>query len=249
MKTGLTREQELRLSSVVQNGIRKLRKRLGAAIDDNAVPEVVIEAAKARRWSVLKIEAARNELVDACIPWVSNLVSRKTPRGCLTYDDLKQAGAMGLMKAALRYKGDRAKWSTYATCWIRQSIMRCERSESNMIRVPEWMYNLLNTDRLDVAETERIRKLMIKGSDYLEPGTIMEDPLTFDYIDRELRRLLTVRQRFVILSRFGLGDCRYQTLKELGNTLSLSRERVRQIQNEAIKKLQQSDILKEEHEH
>ena len=47
----------------------------------------------------------------------------------------------------------------------------------------------------------------------------------------------TERERTVIRGRFGLGR-RDQTLREVGPTLSLSAERVRQIEQDALNKLQ-----------
>jgi RNA polymerase primary sigma factor len=46
-----------------------------------------------------------------------------------------------------------------------------------------------------------------------------------------------VVERFVICWRFGLVDGDEMTLQEIGQCLSLSRERIRQIQEEALGKL------------
>jgi RNA polymerase primary sigma factor len=48
---------------------------------------------------------------------------------------------------------------------------------------------------------------------------------------------LSPTERFVISWRFGLIDGDEMTLQEIGSSLSLSRERVRQIQEEALGKL------------
>jgi RNA polymerase sigma factor (sigma-70 family) len=48
---------------------------------------------------------------------------------------------------------------------------------------------------------------------------------------------LTAREREVIRLRFGLGMRREMTLEEIGRRLSLTRERVRQIQARALAKL------------
>jgi RNA polymerase primary sigma factor len=56
---------------------------------------------------------------------------------------------------------------------------------------------------------------------------------------RALRQLEDVdeRQAAVVRMRFGLGDERPKTLREIGNTLGLTSERVRQIEQAALKKL------------
>lgn len=54
---------------------------------------------------------------------------------------------------------------------------------------------------------------------------------------RELLEVLDEREREVLHLRFGLDFSEPMTLKEIGLRLSLTRERVRQIQNEALRKL------------
>jgi RNA polymerase primary sigma factor len=49
--------------------------------------------------------------------------------------------------------------------------------------------------------------------------------------------MLTPRERLILERRFGIGGARDQTLKEIGDALELSRERIRQIQDRAIAKL------------
>ncbi len=53
----------------------------------------------------------------------------------------------------------------------------------------------------------------------------------------ELLENLDTREATVLRMRFGLGDSDSHTLKEIGNELGLTRERVRQIETEALAKL------------
>ena len=53
--------------------------------------------------------------------------------------------------------------------------------------------------------------------------------------------LLSERERFIILNRFGLGGRKTKTLEELGNILNFSKERIRQIEAEGLKKLRKSE--------
>jgi len=55
----------------------------------------------------------------------------------LTLQDMIQEGNLGLMKAAERFEPERGfRFSTYATYWIRQRILRCISDTSRVIRLP-----------------------------------------------------------------------------------------------------------------
>ena len=70
-----------------------------------------------------------------------------------------------------------------------------------------------------------------------------EDKLVdHDNLKHVMRQLETMDQReaTVLRMRFGLEDHEPRTLKEIGETLGLTRERVRQIETEALAKLAES---------
>jgi RNA polymerase sigma factor (sigma-70 family) len=56
-------------------------------------------------------------------------------------------------------------------------------------------------------------------------------------MDEAFHALLTERQRFVLTRRYGLDDGEFRTLSEVGKEMGLSRERVRQIEREALTRL------------
>lgn len=72
-----------------------------------------------------------------------------------------------------------------------------------------------------------------------------EELLDHDVLSTALELLegLDVREATVLRMRFGLADTQAHTLKEIGNELGLTRERVRQIETEALAKL--ADGLKD----
>ncbi|MEM8504016.1 MAG: RNA polymerase sigma factor SigC [Cyanobacteria bacterium P01_D01_bin.1] len=79
--------------------------------------------------------------------------------------------------------------------------------------------------------------------DLLETEDISpEEQLMRESLKRDLNQLLTdltTREQEVITLRFGLGDGVPYSLAEIGRTLELSRERVRQIESKALQKLRQ----------
>lgn len=69
-----------------------------------------------------------------------------------------------------------------------------------------------------------------------EPAELIQDQDVHDYVDHWLMEL-DVKQREVIVRRFGLHGYERCTLEEVGNELGVTRERVRQIQMDALKRL------------
>ena len=60
-----------------------------------------------------------------------------------------------------------------------------------------------------------------------------------DQLSTSLDRLLTPREKIVLQMRFGLGDGHQYPLEKVGEVLGVTRERVRQIEAEALRKLRQ----------
>ncbi|TDY00145.1 RNA polymerase sigma factor RpoS [Thiohalophilus thiocyanatoxydans] len=76
-----------------------------------------------------------------------------------------------------------------------------------------------------------------------DPVTLLQDEDVKDNIEQWLEQL-SDKQREVVERRFGLHGYDVATLEEVGNTIGVTRERVRQIQLEALKKLR--DILEKD---
>ncbi len=83
------------------------------------------------------------------------------------------------------------------------------------------------------------------------PDTSSPDPLE-NTLDHELKRkiraaldLLTPQEELIIQLRFGLGGKERHTLKQIGEIVALSRERVRQIERDILERLQATKELQE----
>ena len=79
------------------------------------------------------------KLVQANLRLVISIAKKYTGRGVL-FMDLVQEGSLGLMRAAEKFDYRKNfKFSTYATWWIKQAIMRAITNTSKTIRIPVHM--------------------------------------------------------------------------------------------------------------
>jgi RNA polymerase nonessential primary-like sigma factor len=102
---------------------------------------------------------------------------------------------------------------------------------------------LLRVPRSVSLETKVGKEKDTELGDLLETDEISpEDLLVRESLQRDLQELLadlTGRERDVIEMRFGLLDGTPYSLSDVGRSLELSRERVRQIEAKALQKLRQ----------
>ena len=228
-------------------------------------------------------QIARKKLIQANLRLVISIAKKYTGQGIL-FMDLVQEGSLGLIKAANRFDYKKGfKFSTYATWWIKQSIIRAIANNSRAIRIPVHMGDKIRN--LKRAITKLSADLGYEPNDfelatYLKTTekriktikeAIIKEPISFDtpvaqdlsledYIADSVENLpnqriehidfkkdvfstldlLNDRERFIILNRFGLKGRKTKTLEELGNILGFSKERIRQIEMEGLRKLRNS---------
>ncbi len=101
---------------------------------------------------------------------------------------------------------------------------------------------ITKTKSLNVAIDDNQTELgELLADDSTSPSDFVTELETSANIEN-LLHILSPKQRDVITLRYGLKDGRVMTYEQIGNILGISRERVRQIKNKAIKLIKQKTI-------
>lgn len=226
-------------------------------------------------------ESAREHLIRANLRLVVK-IAREYENCGVPLLDLINEGNMGLMKAADRFDPEKgAKFSSYSSHWIKQSMRKALANQSRTVRVPiqmmDRMYNLRRAEEKlaaelgreptdeELAATTELSTLQIRRARQAKTNTSSLDAQLGDddsgtlgdivgddriahpaqnlQMDQDLRVLeellpeLPEREQRVLRLRFGLDSGEEMTLEDIGREFGLTRERIRQLQNQGLKRL------------
>ena len=201
-----------------------------------------------------------NKLVKANLRFVISIAKQYQTAG-LDLEDLISEGNAGLITAAHKFDHTKGfKFISYAVWWIRQSILQSLSENSRMIRIPvniitenqkikkanETIKGLEEIPLIDIPTTSSYNNTVGEDSEFLD---LMEDFNTpapdFDILSkqqletcvRQCTAILSEREKDIVFKYFGLVGNKW-TLDAIAGDLGLTRERVRQIKEKSLKKLQ-----------
>lgn len=235
-------------------------------------------------------DAARQRMIRSNLRLVISIAKRYANMG-LPFSDLVEEGNIGLMRAVDKFNYKRGyRFSTYASWWIKQAMMRALSNQGKTIRVPVYMYDTISkwrkirenliqkmgriptrkelSDAMElppskIKEIEQIATqpgslnapVSIDGSaeviDLVEdtsiasPVDVVDELFEGERID-QLLNFVDERERQILILRFGLKGGETHTLEETAQKFGVTRERIRQIELNAVKKIRYVLKLKEE---
>lgn len=120
----------------------------------SSIPRCTDEEERQLGYLILKGDIkAINKLVEGNLRLVVAIAKKYAGRG-VPLLDLIQEGSVGLIKAAGIFDIRRGyKFSTVATWWIRQSIIRAVYNQNRIIRIPVNLYSQLNSYKYTISES------------------------------------------------------------------------------------------------
>jgi RNA polymerase primary sigma factor len=207
------------------------------------------------------------ELLEGNLRFVITVAKQYQNQG-LDFPDLVAEGNLGLMKAIKNFDwGKDLRFISYAVWWVKQSILQSLNDNARTIRLPvnvvqdlhkakkeiesnggkldDKFQNLPSMIDLDMNINEDGDTLVdiIKNDDAEMPDEVFNSKDMLKQKMFEILNILDEREKVIIGDYFGLTGTP-RTLEDIGSDFDLTKERVRQIKEKALRKLRnESSVL------
>lgn len=156
--------------------------------------------------------------IEKYIPLVKSIAITYS-HTAIPFDDLVQEGTIGLWEAWKRFDPDKgAKFSTYATYWIKKYILEAISKEHKTSHDAIHLDNEISHNKREVSED-------------IEHEETVVFPESFPEMEKRVLNLL-----------YGLDGKGSYDLGEIGVKLDLPRERVRQMKEKGLRRLRKLGI-------
>lgn len=219
----LTREQEIELFKRIEETTIVYKQKIAPMTEEEK------EASQEIKKIEQEIKDAKHEMIMHNLPLVISITKRYRNFG-VPFEDLIQEGNFALLRAVNHYDlKKKTTFSTYLTRCVIHAISRELKKSNKANRIASLDDSVGEQGNLDYLD-------LIPDSKAHEPG---EDSELVKNENEEYLRSLAYQLNpiagYIIESRL-LGE-KKKTLYKIGEELGLSKERVRQLQNRALRQL------------
>jgi RNA polymerase primary sigma factor len=212
-------------------------------------------------------EKIHQELLEGNLRFVITVAKQYQNQG-LDLGDLIAEGNIGLMKAIKSFDWSKnLRFISYAVWWVKQSILQSLNENSRTIRIPVNVIQEMYKDRKKTEKTgdeidSKFSSLpstinlqtqinedgdmlidLIENKDSLRPDEYLNSDSQLKDGLFSIMTILDDRERQIVEDYYGISGTP-RTLEDIGEDFNLTKERVRQIKEKALRKLRnESGIL------
>lgn len=175
---------------------------------------------------------ARDILIERNLRLVAHIVKKYMNSGKET-DEMISVGIVGLVKAVNTYNFEKgSRLATYAARCIDNELLMLMRGDRKLSREVS-LYDPIGTDK----EGNEITLLSILEHEDEDIIDQLDKKQSLQKLSKILSKVLTPREYFVVIRRYGLYDHHETTQRELAEQLNISRSYVSRIEKKALEKL------------